>query len=137
MQDDGYEVRGPSWVRFGTPATVSALRARRLLAGEVEMGDFEAKCRFVQESKSYSGRQGSLEIEVGNARPETETTARSLRLTVGIAREEGPFEIRQENIILESGTYRMPLEVADDEVWLSVIVDDPSTGRWGGATTEL
>jgi hypothetical protein len=138
MLDKGYEVRAPSWVRFGTPATISALRARRLLAGEVETGELDAKCRFVEESKSYSGRQGSLEIEVRDHRlEETSTTGQRLRLTVGVAREEGPFEIRQEEILLEGGSHRLPLEVAGDDVWLSVVVDDPATGKWGGATTEL
>jgi tetratricopeptide (TPR) repeat protein len=137
MRSGGYTVRAPSLVRFGTPATVSALRARRLLAGEVETGDFETKCRFVQESKSYSGRRGFLEVEILDGRPEQGRAARNLRLTIGIAREEGPFEIRQEDVILENETHRMPLEIADDDVWLSLVVDDPSSGRWGGATTEL
>ena len=137
LSNGEYAVRAPSWVRFGTPATVSALRARRLLAGEVETGDLETKCRFVEESKTYSGRRGSLEIEVLDFQREQERTTRTLRLTIGIAREEGPFEIRQEDVAIEQGRLEIPLEVGDDDVWLSVIVDDPSSGSWGGASTEL
>jgi hypothetical protein len=137
FRGNDYEVRSPSWVRFGTPPTVTALRARRLLAGELEVGDLEAKCRFVQTARTYSAREGFLEIEVHDPQPEASIAGRLLRLTVGIASEEGPFEIRQETITIEDGSYRLPLEIKNNDAWLSVVVDDPPTGKWGGATTEL
>ena len=137
LRDGSLQVQSQSWVRFGTPPTVSALRARRLLAGELEVGDLEARCRFVQSSKSYSGRTGTLEIEVSDPSGEIAVVGRELRLTLGIAREEGPFVVRHESIVLGEEPYRMPLELADDEIFLSVVVDELASGRWGGATTEF
>jgi tetratricopeptide (TPR) repeat protein len=132
-----FDVRGPSWVRFGTPPTVSALRARQLLAEEPVGGDLVFRCRYVSTGRTYSARTGTLEIEVTTPQPEMSIEGKTVRLTIGIAGEEGPFEIRKELIAFEEGSYSLPIEVDDTDVWLSIIVDDPSTGNWGGASTEL
>jgi tetratricopeptide (TPR) repeat protein len=137
LPEQDFEVRAPRWVRFGTPPTVPALRTRRLLRGELEQGEIAMKCRFVQESSDYSTVRGVVEIQAPNPEQREALAERSIRLTLGIATEEGAFEVRQQEITWDAEIFTLPVTLERQAVWLAVVIDDPSGTLWGGATTEL
>jgi hypothetical protein len=131
------DVRAADWIRFGVPGAVSTVRARRLLRGELEEGPIALKCLFVEEATDYATRKGRVEIRMTRREDWDLLNGESVRLTLGLAAEDGSLEIRRQTIVWDGETYALPVEVRRDNVWMSVVLDDPGTGRWGGATGDL
>ncbi len=132
----------PAWARSSTLESVSAARARRLLAGEPTGGDLAFEAEFLRQ------QPGEIHLELAppgaEAVEEVAADAASdtvLRLTLGVG---GPdVEPTVEHRRLGSQTsrdtwsYRVGFEMPEDRSWLAVLVEDLETGAWGGRLIEV
>jgi tetratricopeptide (TPR) repeat protein len=137
MTSGALAVEAPRWIRFGTPASVQGMRARRLLDGHLETGDLEIKARFVERERGYGRRGGELDLELPGLEAEGEggTADRRFRLLVMAGDEDQWSELVRQDLVLEGTTAQVPLSL-QGEPWLAVVLDDPTSESWGGAVVE-
>ncbi len=129
----------PGWARSSTPESVAAARARWLLAaGEPEGGSLDVAADLLPEAGAVDVR---LDLVAGEV-PEMGEDA-VLRLTLGFGgpdvatrvehRHFGPQSLAGQ----ESWNFRASVEMASEEAWLAVLVEDLDTGLWGSRLIEL
>jgi Ca-activated chloride channel family protein len=136
--DPGLKVKARRWAEVGTPAGVSAWRARRLLAEdeEEESGDLRLTAAL---------KNGVLELRLD---PEERPAADGppLRLTLAVSRNgeiAGPAVTQRAltaQDVAEDGTCHIPFPLPADTDRLAVLVDDPAhgaLGRWGGRAIDV
>lgn len=140
---DAYRLHVPGWARFSIPETVSAARARRLLAaagrpGKPPRGDLGV---FVRPG----GEAGGLEVPMPEKVLEEEGERDDLlvRVTLGTGDPEaGELEVEHHTPRgrIEGRDWVGRVEVPDleeDEPWLALVIEDLVTGRWGATVVEL
>jgi len=140
----GLTVKAPEWSGSPAPQAVSSARARRLLEGGVEKGDLPlvAAVAIDQEDVGVADRsRGTLQARVdlsafaAAALPPTST----LRVTFAVSfKDQLPF-VRHDRIEgqslagLESWTYTVPVSLPSQAEKVAVVVEELSSGSWGGA----
>lgn len=150
-------VRAPAWLATVPPASVAAVRARRLLAGEIEPGEegdlvletvFElaradgaaappAATLPTPGATGMGAGDGELIVRLEELAP-GERPAGPLRATVGVAREgleplvfDQPLVARPED---EPGIFRLAIALpAGAETRVALLVEELASGRWGSA----
>jgi len=154
----GLTVRAPEWIGGATPLAVSALRARRLAAGEeapgglavkavVELppaGEAAAPARLearvaVEEASPDAGDDGEAGAAGGTR--EAAALGEAPRVTVVAVGAEGELRVEHHRAEArrEAGTLvlALPLALEADADRVAVVVEDLATGRWGGALAGL
>ena len=132
----------PAWARSSTPESVSAARARRLLAGEPTGGDLAFDARFPGQEPG----EVHLELEPPGIEAGGEVTADAasdtvLRLTLGVGGPDVEPTVEHRRLGSQTGrdiwSYRVGFEMPEDRSWLAVLVEDLETGIWGGQLIEV
>ncbi len=131
----------PAWARSSTPESVSAARARRLLAGEPTGGALEFDAEFLGQEP------GEVHLEL--APPAAEAAAEAadiasetvLRLALGVGGPDVGPTVEHRRLGSQSSrevwSYRVGFEMPEDRSWLAVLVEDLETGAWGGELIEV
>ncbi len=131
------------WTASGTPEPLSALRARRLLAGELDPG--LVSVRAVVAPPSAGAAAGTIEVRM---EPPPGGPVR-LTLALPAAVESAPPEVSHRSVTGEvvrpSGaavgrptwSYRGSLAVGAEVDRVGVVVEDLSSGAWGGTVAGL
>jgi tetratricopeptide (TPR) repeat protein len=133
----GLALRAPRWNRSGTPATVAAARVRTLLQGELVEGELGVD--VLLEAAGPGGSQARLLALLEPPPPAEPGTTSSFRLTIGSGLPDRPASIRHEMVDWPTAAGEMPgwavaapaEATAGAEVWIAVLVEDLTTGRWG------
>ena len=132
----------PAWARSSTPESVSAARARRLLAGEPTGGDLAFDARFLGQEPG----EVHLELEPPGTEADGAVAADAasdtvLRLTLGVGGPDVEPTVEHRRLGSQSGrdvwSYRVGFEMPEDRSWLAVLVEDLETGDWGGQLIEV
>ncbi|HEX2254555.1 MAG TPA: VWA domain-containing protein, partial [Thermoanaerobaculia bacterium] len=127
----------------GTPPAVTALRARRLLAGELDEGPAEVRAGVALDAGDAGAARRTATLEV-RVEPGAEGVASPAprRLTVAVAGEEGSATVERSTAagaVGEDGAWvwRGPIELPAGTERVAVVAEDPSTGEWGGAVAGI
>jgi tetratricopeptide (TPR) repeat protein len=134
-----FEHRSPALARWGTPPAITEMRLRRLLDGELSAGVLDLSAALAGRSEAH---HGTLEVELrltsdGGAEESAEETAGVL-VSWASAGPETPIRYRtRAATIPTAGSATLPIDLPADYLWLALLVEDPATGRWGGAALEL
>lgn len=131
--------RAPVFTRFGTPATVSAARARRLLAGDLTGTELELDL-LVQSLEGEKGWQALARFEEAPNLVEWREK-RILRVTLSTAAPDVTPSVTHH---LLQGTAEEPWPLFSGEIpaddpprWVAVVMEDLATGHWGADVVEL
>lgn len=131
-------VRSPRWAGTLAPASVPAVRVRRLLEGDLrEEGGLPVDAVF--ETGAAGLGEGKLTVRLGGGPEEAPPPgAGPLRATVGIAREgREPLVFHQtweRAAEPEDELHEVPVQLAEgSESRIAVLVEELTTGRWGAA----
>ena len=147
----GPELLAPRWVRSPTGQQIAASRARRLLVMDSDAGELPVGLSFptVGPRKSGGTRVVSTEVAVdlNVLRSVLSGTNLPLALTVGIDVPGSPpyvHRIEQDFQLPESNgeawpdfLYQSLIEVPAGARRVSIVVEEPKTGIWGGAVSHL
>lgn len=141
----GIEVKAPEWAGSSAPEALAAARGRRLLEGNLETGGLPVIAAVaVQEGEKAGagGRsRGTLQARLRLAElPEgtlPSPTALRVTLSVGLP-DQHPFVrhdvVRDQRLAgLEAWTYTLPVSLPSQAEKIAVVVEDLTTGAWGGA----
>lgn len=146
----GLEVTAPRWSGTTPPEGVSAARARRLLAGGADRGELPVVAAVALEPGAAPEgakadpptRRGKLQARV-DLRPlaaslEADATT-PVRVTIAASFADGAPFVRHDRIEgqslagLDAWTYGLPIALPPNLERLSVVVEELTTGAWGGA----
>ncbi len=151
----------PGWIRSSTLESVSAARARRLLAGEPTGGTLAFSAEFVsrerasatalrEEATAGNGEHQLGEIHLALEPPQGDApdgytadpaAQTMLRLTLGIGGPDVEPTVEHRSLGSQTGretwSYRVGFEMPEDRSWLAVLVEDLETGAWGGRLIEV
>lgn len=165
-RDERVTVAAPAWAAHGTPRAVSALRARRLLAGELDPGEVTVRAALGLED----GGRAQLEVRVEPppTAPAGSVTAGPRRVTIATqpggggaptvlhrfvegrvagaevtSGEGAPASTAQRALEVEQWVYRGDLEVPAGTERVAVVVEEgslagsPTGSRWGGTVAGI
>ncbi len=138
----------PRRVRSPTPEQITAGRARRLLISDLEVGDLPVRLRLGE--LDAAGGRGSRRVEVETVfdlnvlRPVLQGPQVPFSFTYGIELAGSPPIIRQitQEVTLPGRdatapwprfSYKILLAVPDRVRRISVVVEEPASGIWGGS----
>jgi len=140
---EGLRVRAPDWSGSPAPDAVASARARRLLADGRETGDLPLVAAVGIADRNVGLRDrsdGALQVRVDLAGfpPGTLPETSNLRVTFAVALgDQIPF-VRQDVVEgqrldgVASWTYTVPISVPPEAESIAVVVEDLTTGFWGG-----
>lgn len=130
------DLRYPSWTRSGTPSGVAAARARRLPLGEYDDGDLAIRARL--DSGGADDRSVVVNVDLESLADSPERGAPVLlRITTATGAPGAVQDVRSQRFEAlpdadDAGlSYRLPIAPAIEDGWVSVVVEDLDTGRWG------
>ncbi len=135
-------VQAPGWSRSGTPVTVGELRLRRLLGGQVDAGDLPVRvsCDDLRGDAASEGSSVTLGVRFLPVADAELSAANPIRLTWG---SRGPeTDVVAEHRLLSpetlaGGVLDQRVDLPSGHVWAGVVVEEVSTGAWGGGICEL
>ncbi len=141
LAESDLRLRFPRWTRSGTPDTMAAARARRVLGGDWLEGDFELWVELVSETSPGEPAELVLELDLSSQPLLREDLPRSFRLTVG---QGGPEKqtVRHQRLDLDLGPgettwmYRLPASDLGEDDWVAVVVEDLGSGVWSAGWLE-
>lgn len=152
----GLDLTARLWTARGVPAAVSALRARSLLAGELDPGEVTVRAAVALDEPPTAGRPVPARIEVRlEPPPGTEPEAGPRRVTLAALPAGGgeprvqqrtvEGEVRRGAGVELSGVEPAPIWIYEGEVELppdtervAVVVERPDdAGGWGGTVAGL
>jgi len=140
----GLTVNAPEWSGSPAPEAVSSARARRLLEDQAEKGDLPVVAALAIE-KEHSGlknrERGTLQarLDLSGLDPAALPESTSLRVTFAVALpDQLPFVrhdvVQGQNLRgLDAWTYTLPVSLPQQVGKVSVLVEELTTGAWGGA----
>ncbi len=142
----GMTIAAPKLVFAGTPEGESEMRGRRLLAGTTHGQELPVRLIVVPgASAQKNAYAGTLEVRVGltRVRPVLESLGKTvLRVTVVVEiKDHEPF-VRHETHECSVGAgdewiYDAPLEWSENVRKVAVVVEELTSGAWGGAVSDL
>ncbi len=151
LRRKGLKLLAPRQVRSPTPGQVAGARARRLLVSDLDAGDLPVRVVLGElgAGKARDSRRVEVEtvFELDLLRPLLRAPAAPFSFTFGVAVAGAPPIIRRvtQKIALPGRDvtgvwppfiYRVVLEVPAGVRRVSVVVEDPASGVWGGALAE-
>ncbi|MEE8522627.1 MAG: tetratricopeptide repeat protein [Thermoanaerobaculia bacterium] len=146
----GYRWRVPGWARSATPKTVSAARARRLLANPGAVLAQDGILRLQADLRTLADPSGDVELDLDIVplRLWPDDGADKLRISLGfggrglpaIHVEHHRAERRRSAGEPWKTTLRFPWPDGvdrDESEWLAVVVEDVDSGSWGAGLIDL
>jgi VWFA-related protein len=137
---EGVRLVAPRWSGRGAPPALAALRARRLLAGELDPGEISVRAAVVAPDEGVAGSLARLEVRV-----EPVPGGGPVRLTLAALDAAGEpvvahHEAVGEVVIGEDGpawawSGEVVVPAGADRV--AVVAEDPAGGAWGGSLAGL
>ncbi len=128
----------PAWARSSTPQSLSAARARRLLAGEPTGGTLAFTAEFQRRGEVHLTVEPPASRDSGEAEGTIQTL---LRLSLGVGGPDVDASVEHRRLGSQIGddarTYRVGFEMPEDRSWLAVVVEDLESGVWGGRLIEV
>ena len=144
------EVSTAQWVRSPTAEQTGASRARRLLVRDSDAGELPVTLKMP--TKAAGGEESGVidlqvAIDVNLIKMAVNGTKMPLSITLGVEIPGKPAFTHQTMIDFDLPTdrnetwpflnYLAPIRVPEGTQQISVVVQDPATGVWGGAVTQL
>ncbi len=134
----GTQVRGPRWARSATPESLSALRLRNLLAGEVGRGTLDVRNRgeHQPDGKVMVAAHLGAPPPAWAADPDRDTW---LRVSIGFGDPQDPSghtiehrpPRRLDAAARSTWRHEEPLQWPENSLWLVVVIEDLGSGQWG------
>lgn len=140
----GLTVNAPQWSGSPAPEAVASARARRLLLDNVERGDLPvvAAVGIERPEAGLRGRdKGTLQarLDLSQINPEAIAETTNLRVTFAVELE-GQLPFVQTDLVegqrlrgTDAWTYTVPVSFPEEVRKVAVVVEELSTGAWGGA----
>ena len=143
------ELRAPSWTLSSTPGQTAVARARRML--ELGQGGGELPVEVtvdVGEAEGTAPRRAELEVlfDLNPLRQHLDDPRVELRFTLAVALPKGPFvhQIREQVLVpglaeespFPRFDYTTALSLPPEAGRLVVVIDEISSGFWGGDVVE-
>ena len=141
-----WTVRAPGWSGSPAPETVTSARARRFLAGDAGNGGLPVTAAVGFEAAAASAapadgelRHGTLQARVDLSHEELLAGPTGLRVTFAVELPgQAPFErsdvVEDQQLAgLEAWTYTVPVALPPQAGKVAVLVEELTTGAWGGA----
>ena len=130
----GLLVRASRFTSVGVPPEVGALRLQQILQGLPATGDLDLTALLDVAASDVEARLQLLDLDDGGHRPDRA----DFRVTVAVAgagREPQIYRELRPGETLRGGEwqYRTSVDLPDDATDVAVLVEDLSTGLWGGA----
>ncbi len=145
----GLKLLAPQRVRSPTPAQIAGARARRLLISDLDAGDLPVRLALA-EVDGGAKKSRLLEVEtvfdLKLLRPLLEAPKVPFAFTFGAEQAGAPPLIHRvaQEVELPAGaaawprfSYKVVLELPDGVRRLSVVVEEPASGIWGGSVAGL
>jgi hypothetical protein len=142
---DDVDIRSAMVVASETADGAAAARARRLLRGAGETGDFQIQLDLSDPRPAENKMLSAEATVIVDLSPITalmvEDGHRNIRLTIGILTDDQvPYVMhRVETVdgVVGMWKYRVPLEWPKGKATVAMVVEDLGSGAWGGAVTEV
>jgi VWFA-related protein len=145
----GLEVRAPRWSGSPAPEAVAEARARRLLAGDVEHGELPVAAAVALGETLPADAAGGGERWRGTFQARLDLgpigaslagqPATALRVTLAVSFPDGAPFIHHERVAgqalagQDAWTFTMPVTLPQALNKIAVVIEEESTGAWGGA----
>ncbi len=141
----GLKLLAPRQVRSPTPEQIAAARARRLLIAEDDAGDLPVRVVLAERDSGGKSRHTEVEtvFDLNLLRPLLQEPKAPFEFTYGIEMGDSPpviHRVEQEVTLPADATaawprfsYKVVLELPERVRRLSVVVEEPANGIWGGS----
>ncbi len=151
LRRDGLKLLAPRRVRSPTPQQIAGARARRLLVSDLDTGDLPVRLTLGEPgAKDGKGpRRTEVEIlfDLDLLRPLLQAPKVPFSFTFGVEAADSPPVIRRltQEVTLPDRdpgaawprfSYKVVLELPDRIRRVSVVVEEPASGIWGGSVAE-
>jgi tetratricopeptide (TPR) repeat protein len=135
LRRPAFDHRSPAIARWGTPPAIAELRLRRLLDGDLTLGDLELTAALAGGPETHDGR---LEVDLQLPSESDHPRRADLLVSWASAGPETAIRYRTRGAKMSAaGTTTLPIDLPADHLWLALLVEDPVGGVWGGSAIEL
>ena len=140
----GLTVKAPDWSGSPAPEAVASARARRLLGDLTEVGDLPVVAALAIE-KEHAGltnrERGTLQarLDLSALDPAALPASSSLRVSFAVELPDQLAFVRSDVVQdqhlrgLDAWTYTLPVSLPQQAGKVAVLVEELTTGAWGGA----
>jgi VWFA-related protein len=149
----GLKVKAPQWSGSPAPEAVASARARRLLTGDVDRGELPVAAALALEPEAAEAAEGKAvrrrgtfqaRLDLGSLKSSlAKTPPGPVRVTMAVSfAEAAPFvhhDLVESQALagLDAWTYTAPLSLPPGVERVSVVIEEPRTGAWGGGLAAL
>ena len=140
----GLRLRSPRWIGTSLPTAVSAARARRLLAGDLEGGNLDLAAAIHRDSPQGGSALLEARADLGVRTAEAASDLHGpaeLRITVAPGDRQGPATLQHGYQTVENPrdpwSYQQGVATPEGADRVVLVVEDLETGSWGATLAAL